>query len=103
MVLAQEAETGMASYYSDRFEGKVTASGEIFSQSKMTAAHRTIPFGTKVEVTNLNNNKSVVVIVNDRGPFAKDRIIDLSRKAAIKLDFIENGVTKVKIELLDDK
>lgn len=95
---AQGNETGLASFYSDAFEGKKTASGEIYKSSKMTAAHRTLPFGTRVEVTNLSNNKSVTVTVNDRGPFVKDRIIDLSKAAAVKLDYIDQGVTKVKIE-----
>lgn len=101
--LAQTAEIGMASFYSDNFEGKITASGKVFSQSKLTAAHRSIPFNTKIRVTNLSNDKSVIVIVNDRGPYAKGRIVDLSKKAAIKLDFIDKGVTKVKLEILEDK
>lgn len=95
---AQGNETGLASFYSDAFEGKKTASGDIYKSSKMTAAHRTLPFGTQVKVTNLSNNKSVTVTVNDRGPFVKDRIIDLSKAAAVKLDYIDQGVTKVKIE-----
>lgn len=95
---SQGTETGLASFYSDAFEGKKTASGEIYKSSKMTAAHRTLPFGTRVKVTNLSNNKSVTVTVNDRGPFVKDRIIDLSKAAAVKLDYIDQGVTKVKIE-----
>ncbi len=95
---SQNAETGMASFYSDKFEGKKTASGEIYKSSKMTAAHPTLPFGTKVKVTNLSNNKSVIVTVNDRGPFVKNRIIDLSKAAAIKLDIIDQGVDKVKVE-----
>lgn len=95
---SQSTETGLASFYSDKFEGKQTASGEIYKASKMTAAHRTLSFGTQVKVTNLSNQKSVTVTVNDRGPFVKDRIIDLSEAAAAKLDFIEQGVAKVKIE-----
>lgn len=95
---SQGTETGLASFYSDAFEGKKTASGEIYKSSKMTAAHRTLPFGTRVKVTNLSNNKSVTVTVNDRGPFVKDRIIDLSKAAAVKLDYMDQGVTKVKIE-----
>ncbi len=97
---AQSTEMGMASFYSDKFEGQQTASGEIYKASKMTAAHRTLPFGTRVKVTNLSNNRSVTVTVNDRGPFVKDRIIDLSKAAATKLDYIDQGVTKVKIEPL---
>ncbi len=95
---SQNNETGMASFYSDKFEGKKTASGEIYKSSKMTAAHRTLPFGTRVKVTNLSSNKSVIVTVNDRGPFVKDRIIDLSKAAAVKLDIIDQGVAKVKVE-----
>lgn len=95
---AQGNETGLASFYSDVFEGKKTASGDIYKSSKMTAAHRTLPFGTQVKVTNLSNNKSVTVTINDRGPFVKDRIIDLSKAAAVKLGYIDQGVTKVKIE-----
>ncbi len=100
---AQTAEIGMASFYNDKFEGKTTASGELFSQSKLTAAHRTLPFKTKVRVTNLDNRKSVIVIINDRGPFVKGRILDLSKKAAVKLDFIDKGVAKVKLEVVKDK
>jgi rare lipoprotein A len=100
---SQSSETGMASFYNDKFEGKTTASGEVFSQSKLTAAHRTLPFKTKIKVTNLANKKSVVVTVNDRGPFVKDRIIDLSKKAATKLDFIDKGVAKVRLEVLRTK
>jgi rare lipoprotein A len=95
---SQSVEIGMASYYSDKFEGKKTASGELYKSSKMTAAHPTLPFGTLVKVTNLSNNKSVNVTVNDRGPFVKDRIIDLSKSAAVKLDYIDQGVAKVKVE-----
>jgi rare lipoprotein A len=96
---SQVSETGMASFYSDKFEGKITASGDPYKASKLTAAHRTLPFGTRVKVTNLSNNKSVTVTVNDRGPFVDNRIIDLSKAAAEKLDYIDQGVTKVKIEV----
>ncbi len=95
---AQSAETGLASFYNDKFEGKKTASGEIYKASKLTAAHRTLPFGTRVKVTNLSNNRSVVVTVNDRGPFVKNRVIDLSRAAAEKLGYIDQGVAEVKVE-----
>lgn len=100
---SQSSETGMASFYNDKFEGKTTASGEVFSQSKLTAAHRTLPFKTKIKVTNLANKRSVIVTINDRGPFVKDRIIDLSKKAAVKLDFIDKGVAKVKLEVVGAK
>lgn len=97
---AQTTETGQASFYSDKFEGQKTASGELYRASKMTAAHRTLPFGTRVKVTNSSNNRSVIVTINDRGPFVKGRIIDLSKAAAKKLGFIDQGVTRVKVELL---
>lgn len=100
---AQVSETGLASFYSDRFEGSLTASGAVFEQGKMTAAHRSLPFQTKVRVTNLKNKKSVVVKINDRGPFVKDRVIDLSKAAAVKLDFVDEGVAKVTIEVLSEK
>lgn len=93
---------GFASYYHDKFEDRQTSSGEKFHQKKMTCAHRTLPFGTMLRVTNLANNKEVVVTVTDRGPFKKGRIIDLSRAAAKKLDFIKDGCTKVQIEVIAD-
>jgi len=88
---------GLASYYADSYEGKTTANGEIYRQGKITAAHKTLPFGTKVEVTNLYNNKSVVVLINDRGPFIRGRIIDLTKAAAREIDMVGAGVAKVKI------
>lgn len=94
---------GKASYYADKFHGKKTASGEIYDHSKKTAAHLTLAFGTKVRVTNQANKKSVVVIINDRGPFVKGRIIDLSKSAAEKLKFIDEGIVDVKIEVLNHK
>lgn len=94
-------KVGIASYYADKFVGRKTASGEKYTHHKLTAAHKTLPFGTKVRVTNLSNGKKIVVTINDRGPFVKGRIIDLSKSAARKLDFIDKGLTKVKIEVLD--
>jgi rare lipoprotein A len=88
---------GLASYYADSYEGKTTANGEIYRQGKITAAHKTLPFGTKVEVTNLSNNKSVVVRINDRGPYISGRIIDLTKAAAREIDMVGAGVAKVKI------
>lgn len=96
----QITEIGLASFYADKFDGRVTASGDIFDQSKMTAAHRTLPFGSKVKVTNLENFNDIIVIINDRGPFVNDRVIDLSKAGAKKLGFVGKGVTKVKIEVL---
>lgn len=90
-------ETGKASYYADKFQGRQTANGEIFRQRKKTAAHRTLPFGTKVTVKNLSNGKKVKVRINDRGPFAKGRIIDLSKKAAKKIRMLDAGVSNVEI------
>jgi rare lipoprotein A len=90
-------ETGKASYYANKFQGRKTANGEIYRHSKMTAAHRTLPFGTQVTVTNLKNGKTVNVRINDRGPFVKGRVIDLSRGAARKIDMVRDGVVNVEI------
>lgn len=98
--MAQITEVGVASFYADKFDGKITASGETFSQKKMTAAHRTLPFGTVVRVTNLDNNISADVTVNDRGPFVDKRIIDLSKAAAEKLKFVAKGTASVKVEVI---
>lgn len=91
-------QTGKASYYADSFDGKRTASGETFHQRSMTAAHRSLPFGTRVKVVNIANGRSVKVRINDRGPFAQGRVIDLSRKAASKLGMINTGVANVEIK-----
>ncbi len=91
-------ETGLASFYSETYNGKKTANGEIYNSSELTAAHKKLPFGTRVKVTNLSNGKTVKVRVNDRGPFVAGRIIDLTRKAAKKIDMINDGVVKVKIK-----
>jgi len=92
---------GVASYYADDYHGKQTSNGEVFDMNDLTAAHRTFPFGTKVRVTNLENKKSVVVRVNDRGPFKEGRIIDLSLAAAKELDLVKTGTAKVKLEVLE--
>ena len=91
-------EVGEASWYGPGFQGNETANGETFDQNKMTAAHPTLPMGTKAEVTNLENDKKVEVRINDRGPYVGDRAIDLSRAAARKLDMEDDGTTQVKIE-----
>ena len=91
---------GQASWYGPGFHGKKTASGEIFDQGRLTAAHKTLPLGTKAKVTNLENGNSVEVEINDRGPYVGDRVIDLSRAAANALGFVESGLTLVRIELL---
>lgn len=98
--LTDEVYYGEASYYADKFHGRQTANGEIFDNGKMTAAHKTLPFGTKVRVTNVSNGKSVEVRINDRGPFVKGRIIDLSRAAAEELGMIHSGVAKVEVEII---
>lgn len=91
------SESGNASYYSDNFKGRKTASGAIFRQGKKTAAHKTLPLGTKVTVTNLRTGRRVKVLINDRGPFVQGRIIDLSRKAARKIGMLKDGVVPVTI------
>jgi rare lipoprotein A len=101
MLSQKQIEYGKASFYANKFEGRTTASGEKYWHSKLTAAHRTLPFNTRVKVTNLEKNLSVIVRINDRGPFVKDRIIDLSKSAAKKLEFIKDGVCDVKVEVLD--
>ncbi|MGB5509556.1 septal ring lytic transglycosylase RlpA family protein, partial [Robiginitalea sp.] len=90
-------------FYSKTFEGRTTASGTKFSNSKFTAAHRSLSFGTQVKVTNLENNKSVVVTITDRGPFIADRIIDLSEAAAAALDFIDKGVVEVRLDVVSEE
>jgi rare lipoprotein A len=96
-----QTQTGKASFYADKFEGSPTASGEKYRHSKLTAAHKTLPFGTRVRVTNLSNNQTVDVVINDRGPYVDGRVIDLSKSAAEKLGFINQGLTDVKIDVLD--
>ena len=95
-------KTGIASYYGARHHGKRTASGEPFDQHALTAAHPGLPFGTRVLVTNLSNDKSVVVRINDRGPHTRGRLIDLSRKAAQQLDMLRTGTAKVRVQGLSD-
>ena len=96
-----KTQIGIASYYGKKFHKKRTANGEIFNMYKVSAAHKSYPLGTKVRVTNLENGKSIKLVINDRGPFVKGRIIDLSYKAARKLDFVNQGTTKVKIEVIE--
>ncbi|MFY7651100.1 MAG: septal ring lytic transglycosylase RlpA family protein [Chitinophagaceae bacterium] len=93
-----KTQTGMASFYADKFIGRPTASGEKYDAKKLTAAHKTLPFGTIVQVTNLRNNKTVTVRINDRGPFVAGRIIDLSKAAAEAIDMVKMGVVSVKIQ-----
>lgn len=96
-------EIGSASWYGQPFHGKKTSSGEIYDMNKLTAAHRTAPFGTNVRVTNLDNGKQVIVTVTDRGPFVRGRILDVSKKAAEDLGMMGNGTAKVKLEFLDGR
>lgn len=96
-----QIQTGKASFYADSFEGKRTASGDKYHASKFTAAHKTLPFGTVVKVTNLANKESVNVSINDRGPYVEGRVIDLSKAAAEKLNFFSQGIADVSIEVVD--
>ena len=99
---ATKEETGTAVFYSDKLVGRPLTSGEKYDKNALTAAHRTLPLGTKVKVTNLKNNKTVVVRINDRGPHGpKTEIIDLSGKAAQELDMIKDGRVKVKLEVVE--
>ncbi|MFC2156224.1 septal ring lytic transglycosylase RlpA family protein [Acidobacteriota bacterium] len=95
-----DVQNGLASWYGDDFHGKVTSNKEIYDMHAMTAAHKSIPFNTKVRVTNLNNKKSIVVRINDRGPFVKGRIIDMSFAGAKALDMVGPGVVPVRVETL---
>jgi len=94
-------ETGIASYYAVKYQFRKTASGERLNNYAMTAAHRSLPFGTRVIVTNLNNGKTVTVRINDRGPFVKGRIIDLTRAAFAKIDKLDKGLTEVEIRVIN--
>ena len=92
-------EEGIASWYGKKYHGRTTANGERFDMRALTAAHRTLPFGTVVKVTNLENGRTVEVRINDRGPFVKGRVIDLAKGAAKKLDMIQAGVVRVRLEI----
>ena len=96
-------ETGIGSWYGDEFAGRLTANGEIFDPEKITAAHKTLPMPSVVRVTNLDNGKSLVVRVNDRGPFVAGRIIDLSRESARLLGFKDQGIAKVRVKILAEQ
>ena len=98
-VPAKLPQTGEASWYGAQHQGKQTASGTIFDQARLTAAHPSLPFGSKIKVTNLGNGQTVEVEINDRGPFAENRIIDLSQAAARALGMIESGTATVRLEL----
>ena len=96
-----EKETGLAAVYSNALNGHVTASGQIYDRSKLTAAHKTLPFGTKIRVTNPKNNKNVVVRVNDRGPVQAGRILDLSPAAAARLGIGRKSMREVNLEVVE--
>lgn len=98
IIPADYKEVGYASWYGKKFHGKLTASGKPYDMEKFTAAHNYLPLGVKVKVTNLSNNKTVVVTINDRGPFVPDRILDLSRAAGEKIGLLKDGKAKVRIE-----
>ncbi len=97
---AGDRQEGIASYYASSFQGRKTASGERYDEGALTAAHRTLPFGTRVRVTRLENGRSVEVRVNDRGPWREGRIVDLSRRAAEAIGLIGAGIARVRLEVL---
>ena len=92
--------TGFASFYGSEFHGRRTASGERYDEGELSAAHRTLPFGTRVRLTNLKNGRTVVVTITDRGPFRRGRIVDVSKRAARELGFLRAGVARVRLEVL---
>ena len=94
---------GLASYYGERFHGRKTANGEIFNQYAQTAAHRSLPFGTWLKVTNLANNRTTCVRINDRGPYVSGRVIDVSKGVAAKLGFLRQGVVEVAFDISSDE
>lgn len=100
-VACAQVQTGKASFYADKFEGHPTASGQKYHHNKLTAAHKTLPFGTKVKITNLGNNQSVEVVINDRGPYVENRVVDLSKSAAEKLGFVNQGLADIRLEVID--
>ena len=100
-VPAHETE-GLASWYGGKFQGRKTANGEIFDTNKLTAAHKTLPFGTKVKVTNMENGTEVIVRINDRGPFVEERVIDLSRAAADIIGLTSRGIMRVRLDIVEE-
>lgn len=98
---AFSAQEGLASWYGGKFQGRLTSSGEVFDTNLMTAAHKSLPFGTIVKVTDRESGKTTVVKINDRGPFVEGRIIDLSRAAAEELDMVGRGIARVSLEIID--
>jgi rare lipoprotein A len=102
LIMRRDSDTGVASYYAEAFHGRRTSSGEVFDMHDRTCAHRWLPFNTKLLVTNVANGRRVVVRVNDRGPWKRTRIIDLSKQAAIDLDMIRAGTARVSLRVIDD-
>ena len=98
-----DTQIGMASWYGGKFHGRITTNGEKYNMYKISAAHRTLPFGTLVRVTNLDNDKNTIVRINDRGPWVSDRVIDLSYGAARKLDMVDDGVARVRLDIIDEQ
>jgi rare lipoprotein A len=96
-VMVRDSERGKASYYADKYQGRKTASGQRLNNSAMTAAHKTLPFGTRVRVTNIKNGKTVDVVINDRGPFVRGRVIDLARAAFVKIEDLRMGLADVEV------
>jgi rare lipoprotein A len=96
----EEPETGVASWYGEEFQGNTTANGETYDLNELTAAHPTLPFGTTVRVTNLNNRKNILLRINDRGPYIGQRLIDVSWAAAKRLGFVASGTTRVRVEVV---
>lgn len=99
--VAKEKISGIVSWYADKFHGKKTSSGEAYNKNEFTAAHKTLPFGTKVKVTNEKNGKSVIVKINDRGPHTKNRLMDLSRAAFTEIGSTNAGILNVEIEVVE--
>lgn len=100
---AHEISTGVVSWYGGKFHGRKTASGEKYDKHELTAAHKSLPFGTKVKVTNIRNGKSVVVEINDRGPYAKSRVLDLSQAAFSEIGHTNTGVMQVEYEIMNSE
>jgi rare lipoprotein A len=100
LAMAPRKQTGLASWYSDEWQGRTTASGKLFDDRKLTAAHRSLPLNSRVRVTNLHTGRSVEVTIIDRGPYIDDRVIDLSKAAALKLGMVKEGLVPVRIESL---
>ena len=97
----KKQQVGISSYYGEQFHGNLTANGEVYDMYGVTAAHKTLPLGTVAKITNLENGKSIILRINDRGPYVAGRILDCSYGAALKLDFVTKGTTKVKIDVIE--